>query len=159
MTTAKETRYGRASRYARMSCAGLFLLCQLGCSSRSDAPPTSLHFVAPCAPAEVKERLRLYLSSLGIESNESTKDNQTFLVATDFILEPRDGRLDKQVRYKLEVKPGATAATSSIDLDFDVETKGIREGTWEDKEGRGAEAQYKQPILKQLPGICTFGQQ
>jgi hypothetical protein len=120
---------------------------------------TSLRATAPCAPAEAKERLRDYLTSLGLESSESTTDNKTFLIETDFIAEPPHGRRDKQVRYRLTVKPAADANASSVEMDFDVQSRGIREGDWQDESSTGIEPQHKQPLLKQLPNICRPQQQ
>lgn len=149
----------RQTRWSlQLSSISLYLLFQIGCLTAPPPMPTALHYEAQCPPADVKSHLRQYLTSKGLPTSESTTDGKSFLIATDFIQEPTSGRLEKQVLYKVMIKPAENANTASIDLNYAVQSKGIREKTWQDTSSTGLKPQYQELILQKIPNICSAEQ-
>jgi hypothetical protein len=130
----------------------------VGCST-APPPMTALHYDIPCSPEDARKHLRQYFSTQRIPTSEIAADNKSFTITTDLIKEPRSGKIDREITYKLEGKSTENANTSVIDLRrLTVRAKGARERDWYDDD-IGAESQSEQQLAQEIQGICRAGQQ
>ncbi|MEP6900865.1 MAG: hypothetical protein ABJA66_03885 [Actinomycetota bacterium] len=155
---AEKIKYENIGWFLQIFCISIFFILQTSCDEGNNHKPTTLQYSSSCQLVDAKNLLRERLTDQNIQTSESTTDGKSFSLMTDFLPEPRSGRRDKQVRYKVDVK-SADNNKSSISFDWDIQSKGIREKKWRDGSDASLKPQYQETISQIIKGICPSGQQ
>lgn len=153
-----RNKYQRTCWQIHLAVISLFFF-QTGCATAPPSP-TALHYDVTCSPTDARSQLRQYFSTQRIRTSEAAPDDKSFAITTELMSEPRSENTDKQIAYKLEVKPSDNANSSTINLSrVDIKTKGVRERDWRDDDSRGNSPQSEEQLAKAIQSICRSGQQ
>jgi hypothetical protein len=153
-----KNKYKRTCWYMQLAGIGLYFF-QIGCGMEPPSSPPALHYDVACSPLDARNQLRQYFATQRIRTSETTSDNKSFAITTDLISEPRTGKVDKEIIYKLTVKPTDDANTTTIDLSrVTAKSKGVRERDWREDDDGGIDLQSEQQLSKAIQSICRSGQ-